>query len=143
MGITPCPNALCIFTMTPIANQPAIYLVLYVSESIYLSTSEEVKQWLKSALQSKLCIQFICNAAWILGCYYDWSIPKPGKAQVRISQVACTTKLLDKFGLSDCNLTPAPYHLGLHIDDIPLQDLSPGDAARHIHIYQSLLGSLN
>ena len=140
MHLFPCPHAPCLFFGSPVPNEAPIYVVIYVDDMCYFSTSDLVEHWFESTLQSYLRIDFMGEVSWFLGTHYAWSCLPNGSLRVHMSQTGTVDSLLSKFQLSDCNPTLTPYRSGLTIDMI-LADPSPDPST--ISKYQSLVGSLN
>ena len=58
LGLTPCPNAPCIFTGTLIEGQPSLYLGLFVDDFIYFSANSEVESNFKELFGAKFNVDF-------------------------------------------------------------------------------------
>ena len=85
----------------PLPGQSLIYLVLYVNNFTYFSPSDNIKQWFKSMLQSKLWVNFMLTVKWFLSCYYDWHSRPSGAVLVHLLQEESVVDLSDLESSSD------------------------------------------
>jgi hypothetical protein len=146
MGLQCSPTSPCLFKGVLIEGQPPIYIGLYVDDIIYFSTSDEVEKFFETTLTNKIgTVNFMGQVSQFLGIELHWTKHSDDNLSVTLTQQSFSESLIDSLGYLNMgsNLFTTPYHSGLSIDSIDIQDL-PSDQKDLLRLqYQSLVGSLN
>ena len=98
IGLKGCPNKPCCFHGHLILGKDPLYMVLYVDDFIYFSPDPEVENYFESALKSKLTIDCMWNAEWLLGTRFDWSAASRGTYHSHLSWEAMRLWIVWVFG---------------------------------------------
>jgi hypothetical protein len=118
MGFEEMQHDNCIFKCTPFADEPPIYVGLYVDDFIYFSKSDKVEEWFENNLKSHVKVEFMGDVQWFLGQRYDWYTDSENRIACHISQQAFIEGMLQKFNLQHLSTTNTPFRSGLKIDRI-------------------------
>ena len=145
IGFTVHPSSPCLFIGHLIANQPPVYLGLYVDDFIYFSESREAEQHFEKAFGARLDTDFNGDIQWFLGIKFQTQRTKQDNVSILMSQSAFIDTLLQMTDLDKphINEPKTPYRIGYPIDSIPIIPLKNLDEqARLKHRMQQLIGCL-
>jgi hypothetical protein len=80
-----------------------------------------------------------------LGIRFTWEHHDNGHLTISLTQQSFPEDLIESFGFSLASISTflTPYHLGLSIDSVLHENMSPTDRDALQLNYQSLVGSLN
>ena len=143
MGFEEMQHDNCIFKCTPFADEPPIYVGLYVDDFIYFSKSDKVEEWFENNLKSHVKVEFMGDVQWFLGQRYDWYTDSENRIACHISQQAFIEGMLQKFNLQHLSTTNTPYRSGLKIDRIDRDGKDVSTKQDLLKRYQSIIGGLN
>uniref|UniRef100_A0A8D8QIS8 Copia protein n=1 Tax=Cacopsylla melanoneura TaxID=428564 RepID=A0A8D8QIS8_9HEMI len=124
-----CKSDYCLYVNT--SHKEIIYLLVYVDDLLIVSQSLELVNQVKSALMDRFQMLDMGNVSSFLGL----EISKHGD-ELHISQAKYLAKLVEKFGLQNCNPAKTPMEVVQNMlpDDNPVKDFDKP--------YRLLLGSL-
>jgi hypothetical protein len=90
-------------------------------------------------------VDFMGQVSHFLGIEFTWEQLPDDNLCVTLTQQSFVESLLDSLGISieGISLYTSPYQSGIHIDSIPMDDMTPAVRDKLRLQYQSLVGSLN
>jgi hypothetical protein len=145
MGLKQSKTSPCIFMGTLIEGGPPIYVGIYVDNIIYFSSSDAVEHRFDTLLSGIGSVDFMGQVSYILGIEFTWKKLWDGHLCVSLTQQSFIEFLLDSLDTSieDISSYSSPYQSGIHIDSIPMLEMSTQDRDKLRLQFQLLVGSLN
>ena len=134
VGLTPLPNAPCIFTGTLIEGEAPLYLGLFVDDFCYYSQCKEVETKFEKEFGSKFTIDFQKDIKYFLGIKFQCEKDENGDVTVFMSQGADIKDLITKASLNTSNTVRTPYRSGYPIDSIPYTSKSVQEQQKCNHV---------
>ena len=129
-GFVQSVNDSCIYTF--VDNGHIVLLALYVDDIILCSNSENLLEQVKLILSNKYKLKDLGQLKNFLGIQIEQT-----KKGIQIHQKDYINKLLNKFGLSECNATKLPAQV-----NYKLQNREESESSFNITDYKSAIGSL-
>jgi len=145
MGLKSSPTSPSLFVGSLLPGLPPIYVGIYVDDIIYFSQNDEVEKHFESLLSTLGSVDFMGQVSHFLGIEFTLKQLPGGHLSVSLTQQSFTDTLLESLGitLDSISTYTTPYQAHVHIDSIPMQEMSSADRD-HLRLkYQSLVGSLN
>lgn len=118
----------CLYVST--VDSDEVYLVLYVDDLLIVGRKIQTIEKLKRRLSVEFEMTDCGEAKFFLGMQIDYNLDR---GDLKLSQDAAITKILEKFGMSDCNPTKSPMEKGLQLSREGSSTAQP---------YRELLGSI-
>ena len=72
IGLCPSSHDSCLFVGSPIPGKPPIYVAPYVDDFIYFSADPNIEKHFKTALSSKVKVDFMGQVDYFVGMLFDW-----------------------------------------------------------------------
>ena len=145
LGLTPCPNAPCIFTGTLIPGEPPLYLGLFVDDFIYFSSSPKVETHFEHLFSQKYTVEFNQEVKHFLGIKFTNVKHADGHVDIYMNQPKDISDLIQKAGLDKPQTltSPTPYRSGYPVDSVPDIEMPPEEREKLNKTLQELVGSMN
>ena len=123
-------NDSCMFTK--MSNESKIIIIVWVDDIIIAGSNVEVLEEMKSSLSQRFKMKDLEKLSYFLGMKFKF-----GGDSVEMNQAKFVEKVLDKFGMSDCNPKATPC-------DLSANKLSHGDSIELADpkLYRAIVGSL-
>ena len=150
MNLKPSSHDPCLFSgiidnTDPKSTRQEIHVGAYVDDFVFYSTDPAEEEKFKTALESKLKIDFMGDADYFLGTAFTWLRHEDGEVSVHLFQSAFTEFAAARFSVDKMNRVPnmTPYRSGLPIDSLPPPRDGDPDLKRRTKVYQGIIGSIN
>ena len=144
LGFVQHPSSPCLFIGHLIADQPPIYLGLYVDDFIYFSKSAQVEGKFKREFTQKIDIDWNGDIDYFLGIKFQCKRHENNDVSILLNQEAFIDTIVEQANLqSDDISTPkTPYRSGYPVDKIPTLQQSDTNPS-YVDFMQKFIGSLN
>ena len=120
IGLTQHPTSPYIFYGTLIANQPPIYVGMYVDDIIHFSQSRQVEEKFESDFKTKIDIEFNGRIGHFLGINFTCVTHQDNNISIHLSQEAFIESMATTAKLTNSHMThpKTPYRSGYPVDKI-------------------------
>eukprot|EP00957_Ditylum_brightwellii_P076041 5779879-Ditylum_brightwellii.AAC.1 len=132
LGLTQCPNSLCLFHSTLIEGELRIYVVLYVDNLAYYSLSDAVEKKFEEGMAENVSfIELMGTFSHFLGIKFQWEIDNEREITCCLSQGTFIDTLIQLAQLENLqpSTPPTPYHNRLPVNTI--KNKPPTDIVEH------------
>ena len=145
LGLQQHPTSPCIFSGQILANQPPIYIGIYVDDIIYFSPSREVETAFEERLKEKIDIEFNGQIGYFLGINFTCVKSPDNNITIHLSQEAFIESIASLANLKDphMNYPKTPYRSGFPVDKIDSINGEHENQAERTKQMQQLVGCLN
>jgi hypothetical protein len=139
MDFTPLDSDHCVYVRHQ--EDEVMYIVLYVDDLLLIGSSlMEVKQ-LKTALSTRFEMTDLGEAEYVLGLQLSRDRPL---RTLSLSQSDYIRRLLERFGMSQCNAAPTPIATGVRLSKEDCPTVKPAEPllVDGKHTYASVVGAI-
>ena len=109
-----------------------LFIAIYVDDITVFGPSDDLTERIISALKTEFEVKDLGPLHWLLGIKIDFT-----DTAITLSQETYIDKILDKFGMTDCNSVSTPLD-----KNMTLREGSKEQQIDNISLYQQIIGSL-
>jgi hypothetical protein len=115
-----------------IHNSGNLFIAIYVDDITIFGPNDDLTERIISALGTEFQVKDLGTLHWLLGIKIDFT-----DQAITLSQETYIDKVLDRFGMKDCNSVSTPLDVNVQLRAGP-----PEQRIENISLYQQIIGSL-